>query len=311
MNQWPEPLNYTFNKDRHKLDLKKIKKIEVFFKKKYFSKYKYAVLYPSGRASINAILNFFKFDRSKVVNIPKWMAYCLYQSIGTITNISINFKKADCFLIVHKWGFTTKYKKKNKLIIEDSADSIPNDDFLNYNIKSDFEIISLPKIIGSYSGGIVLSNNFNFFTHAKKIQSQNLRLGKIQSQKKYDFYFNKENNDWTHHESSNTSFDNNVLTNIENCLKNFEINRKIIKERQSILKEKFKKLQFDKYRLGPCAIFKKKDYKRFHKILELKHFNFKKFFLNEKYEKCFIFPIHFGISNKIFFQILKRLIKLK
>ena len=43
---------------------KEIQRIENFFVKKYSSKY--ALLMPSGRAAINLILNYFKFNRSNV-----------------------------------------------------------------------------------------------------------------------------------------------------------------------------------------------------------------------------------------------------
>ena len=58
---------------------------------------------PSARASITLYLRFNKIRRSEIVSIPKWSSSCLYTSIGSFSNISINDPKADVILINHKW----------------------------------------------------------------------------------------------------------------------------------------------------------------------------------------------------------------
>ena len=311
MDQWPKPKKFKFNSKKLVFNKSKLKKIENFFKKKY--KYKYAILMPSGRAGINIILSFLKFDRSKIVNVPKWSSHCLFDSIGAITNVSIKYSRADCVLVVHKWGYSSKYKrKKGQIVIEDSADSLPNKNFKSVENKNDYEIISLPKIIGSYCGGIILSNNKNFFNFCKEKQINNLEFGRRQSKKKFNYEFvTKTNNEWFYNEAFNYSFDGNVVDHINNCLVNFEKNKKIIKTRQNILNRIFKNLSFDKKRIGPCVVFKKKFFEGAKNILQNKHFDFNKKTLNEKFEDCFIFPIHFGINNKDFFKKLYELIKLK
>ena len=64
-----------------------------------------------------------------------------------------------------------------------------NDLFEN---KGDFEIISLPKIIGSVSGGIVITKDKNFYEYAKKEQIKNKELGQYQSRCKFE-EINKKN----------------------------------------------------------------------------------------------------------------------
>ena len=84
------------------------------------------------------------------------------------------------------------FQEKNIKIIEDSVDSIilhKNDLFTN---KGDFEIVSLPKIIGSISGGIIITKNKSFYEFAKKEQDQNRKLGQYQSRRKFDD-INKKN----------------------------------------------------------------------------------------------------------------------
>ena len=283
--------------------------ILLLFCRKYNSRY--ASLSPSSRASISTLLDYLKFDRSKIVNIPKWSSHCLFETIGSKTNISVNNLKADLSLIIHKWGITKKNSVKNKITIEDSVDSLPVDNnfkpFINNGI---IEIISLPKIIGSYSGGIVLTNNKSLHEYYKEKQTQNLDLGYIQSKKKYKFIFNfKENKftGWPYDECFNTSFDSNVVDNIDCCLEFFYDNIKIILQRRKIIKELYPKSILDYTRLGPCSIFRKKDYKNFSNILNKKHFNYAKRLNN--FEEVFILPIHFGINDNIFFKFIKKLNK--
>ena len=312
IEQWPKVKKFKFNKKQKMFSIHKVKKIEKFFANKY--NYKYASLCPSGRAAINLILRYLKFDRSKVVSIPKWSSHCLFQGIGAVTNVSIRDKSADCVLIVHKWGKTNKFKKNNSKIfkIEDSADSLPGENFIPLENNSDFEIISLPKIIASLSGGVVISNNKNFFNYCKKKQKEEFKLGSYQVKKKFNYIFKERtSNEWFYNESFNTSFDDNAVKNIEDCIFNFEINKKIIQERQLKVKQYFKTLKFDKKRIGPCIIFKKKLFKEFSKILETKHFDFKQNVTREKYEECLIFPIHFGIKESVFKNKLDKLLKLK
>ena len=112
MFQWPEPAHCNFPKNnavyyKYKKNLKKasdfkINKIENFFSKKYNSKY--AVLFPSGRSAINQVLLFNGYNRSKIVNVPLWTSSCLLHALTAITNVSVKNNKANCIIVVHKWG---------------------------------------------------------------------------------------------------------------------------------------------------------------------------------------------------------------
>ena len=116
MFQWPEPASCIFDKSnpsyyfykKNKINPPplKIKKIESFFKQKYKSKF--ALLFPSGRAAINSILNYHQINRSKITNVPLWTSSCLLHALTSITNVSVKNKNAHCKIIVHKWGNTFK-----------------------------------------------------------------------------------------------------------------------------------------------------------------------------------------------------------
>ncbi len=322
MFQWPEPAQCKFHKNnpvyyKYKKNLKKpsylkIKKIENFFSKKYNSKY--AVLFPSGRSAINQILLFNGFNRSKIVNVPLWTSSCLLHALTAITNVTVKNKKADCLIAVHKWGVTYKIKKNksnfvNSLIIDDSADCFPKKSFKPFENNSNYEMISLPKLIGSFCGGIILTKNKSFYSFAKKLQTKNINLAKKQSLRKYISAFkNKANVDWRLYESLNTSVDYNSVENIFKCLSNYSLNFNTIKRRENLIKKYYKNISIDKKRSGPCIIFEEEKYKEFKSILESKHYDVNKKVFKEKYKKCFILPIHFGIPEEKFKIYLKKML---
>ena len=311
MNQWPSAIKYRFNKRLNNFSEEKLYTIEKFLSKKFKSKY--AFLCPSSRSSINLILNYLKFDRSKIVNIPKWSSHSLYATIGAITNVSVQNFKSNCILVVHKWGNTYRCinKRSNSITIEDSADCLPNEKFLPFENNSKYEIISLPKIIGTYSGGIVLTNDKKFYNFGKNRQRKNKKLGIIQSQKKYNYRFDKPNsfNSWFHDEAYNTSFDGNVVENIYECLDYFDYNSDLIKKRQKVIRYLFPKINFDKKRIGPCSIFPKKRYFFFKNLLNTRFFDFSKNTKRENFEKSLILPIHFGVKDFEFEKKINSMIK--
>lgn len=320
--QWPEPgycqfgienpVYYKYKRNIKNPSVFKIQKIEKFFSEKY--KTKYAILFPSGRAAINVILRHHQYDRSKIVNIPLWTSSCLLHSLTAITNVSVKNRKADCIIVVHKWGNTytlkNNSKTKKQLIIDDSADCFPGKIYKPFENNSHYEILSLPKLIGSFCGGIILTNKTKFYLYCKKQQIKNKILGKAQSERKYKSTFKDQTNfDWRFYESLNTSVDFNSVENIFNCLSNYDLNLNTIIRRQNLIKKYFKNMMIDKKRIGPCLIFDKKKFNKFKSLLESKHYDFTHKALKEKYRECLIFPIHFGISEKNFKKKLNSLIK--
>ena len=80
----------------------------------------------------------------------------------------------------------------------------------------DFEILSMPKIIGSVCGGIVVTKNLNFYDFAKKEQIKNKDLGQYQSRRKFEELNKKTTfHTWLYHESKNTFLEYNALVDIK------------------------------------------------------------------------------------------------
>ena len=165
-----------------------------------------------------------------------------------------------------------------------------------------YELFSLPKIIGSVSGGIVITKNLKYYKFAKKEQHQNKSLGQYQSKLKFDEVNKKKSfHNWTYHESTNTFLEYNSLLNIKDNLKNFEKNKKIISERQKYFKKNINK-RFKFERLGPIIPI---DYRliKNHNLMN-KHFLVRRIHKErnkiDMFKEIYLLPVHFKITDKKF-----------
>ena len=266
-------------------------------------------MFPSGRAAIATILRFLKINRSNEVFTDKWSSHCLFNTIGAYTNINTEIHNPDLVICIHKWGEIKKIKIKKKFqIIEDSVDSLVLNKKTLFPNNGEFEIFSLPKIIGSISGGLVITKNKKFIKFCKQEQKKNKKLGIYQAREKFDTLKNKKNfNTWLYYESWNTYTETNSLIDIERCLKNFDKNKNIIIKRINLIKRKLKINYYLNDRLGPVLALpleKFKNIKYLSKKFLIRH-NSKFIEKKAKFEKCILLPLHFKTNEKDFNIYLK------
>lgn len=310
--QWPSSLlNYSKNDNDFSGQSAEqlITKIEDFFSQQYGC---YVCLMPSGRSSISILLRYLNFNRSKTVFIPKWSSYCLYSCIGPYSNISTDFLDPDLILINHKWGYGYKLNQDNaKIIIEDSVDTIHIDGSSLFQNNGIAEIISLPKIIGSFSGGLIVTRDKKLSDYIHSTQQNNLELGFAQSKKKRE-PDSEIKNDWGYHEHMNTSLDITALANIINNMQNLFKNINTITYRRRVILEKFIDVLIDSKRLGPVVVFPKSKYKILgnKKGFMLRQFNYSLQIEDAfSYESSYLLPVHFGILDKHFELLLDAIVE--
>ena len=139
--QWPQCFlkehSFSLN-DSKKSTTKLINFIENFFYDKFKSP---VIVFPSARSCIGAILEFEKLNRNDEVYVSKWVSNCIFSSIGFYSNPTVNFIKPKVVLANNNWGLIQKFKfssKKNTIIIDDSCDSLINDNKDLYTNKSKY-----------------------------------------------------------------------------------------------------------------------------------------------------------------------------
>ena len=311
--QWPSAFTKksVFNLKKSKISNKKIiLEIEKYFSKKFGYQTK---LFPSGRSSIAAILRYLKINRSNEVYTDKWSSHCLFNTLGAYTNVNTSFNRPDLVICTHKWGEVKKIKIKKKFkIIEDSVDSIITNQKGFFPNKGEFEVFSLPKIIGSISGGLIVTKDKKFLKFCSEEQKKNTKLGVYQSHQKFkDFDKKNSLNTWLHYESWNTYLEYNSLENIQQCLKNYDTNKKVINSRINLLNKKLKLNIKKTDRLGPILalpIEKFKNIKVIEKKILLRH-NSNTLSKKINFKKYFLLPLHFKINDKKFNDLFKIIYK--
>lgn len=274
-----------------------------------------ALLLPSARAGISSILEFSSASRDHLIFAPMYTSYCVWDSICRFSNPTIKFNNEVKFAItVNKWGYVSQLMKSSDIVlIEDSVDSLVTEPSAIFPLGGDFEIFSLPKLIASQSGGVVLSKNENYINWIKETRFQDKELILTQSLLKYKKIKGElaKHESPEIHESKNRGLDLYGLENIISALPNFKINQAKIKERLQIMTnlKRFEKPKFNYSRL-PCVFPLNQlffDIKKPELFMQ-RYFDFNQSLNSPDFSRCWVMPLHFGINDFIFDKMLSEII---
>ena len=304
---WPKT-KFNFS-DFYKKKISVIK-IEDFFKNLYQTDY--ILHFSSGRSSIVNILRSLELERECLVSTAMFANSCIFRTVGHVsTPVPSYFKNQfRCSLVYHQWGYPT-YTNLSNLIIEDSVDSIIYDKkglFLN---NGSYEIISLSKIFGFYSGAIIVAKNRTLYEKLKKFREENnftnsnfflVLLGKI----------NKNYNEiWSHSQTLGAT--ESKMMNFFTPKEYFNFNELINdrREKMNIIKPLMPTwVKLDKYRL-PIVIpvnYSEKILEKLKKnniYLPIRHFNKGQVYEEWNKTKVFCIPIHQEININILKKIFE------
>lgn len=116
----------------------------------------YPVLCSSGRAALNIALVESKVSRSDLVGVFPYASHCVLDSISRVATplAGAKSKKSSLRIIYHQWSFVQE-KNLNSNSIEDCVDTLCIPGTLLFPSGGSFEIWSLPKILGTTSGGVL------------------------------------------------------------------------------------------------------------------------------------------------------------
>jgi putative PLP-dependent aminotransferase (TIGR04422 family) len=267
---------------------------------------------PSGRSAISIILRTNGLSRGDSVFAPRFSSNCVWDAISHTADPCNHFHpEVDAAIAVHKWGQVHKFSEDNDfLIIEDSVDSlfISNDTLFPNGGR--YEVVSLPKIIGSYTGGLILVRDSNDASKLSNLQADNAELGRYQSRLRFQSKRDSSSKfcKWRHLEHQNTYLDLNAVVNIKKCLDNYVVNRDIIQDRLIEITKRTQ-IKYDPTRLPPLVAFSEYENNDNNvNILLSRHVNRSKLLDKPMFQVASLLPIHFGISDKDFENALNNLI---
>lgn len=112
----------------------------------------------SARSCLNLLLDYLGCSRNSLVKVPAYASHCILESISR-TATPVHYASNECVdlsLVYHQWGIPQNFAPQNSsAIIEDSCDSVYERIDSLMLLKSNYEIWSLPKILGCSSGGVI------------------------------------------------------------------------------------------------------------------------------------------------------------
>lgn len=156
--------------------------IEQSVQRSLYPSYK-IVLFPSCRSAIYSICELMELKRSDFVGISEYSSHCVIDAIGRLAMPEcVLSSKLQCILVNHQWGYRKQLSRVfNGRVIEDSCDSLITDERQLLKNNSNYEVFSLPKILGTSFGGVVVCRNHEFASRLKGIRdSRDINIGKIQ-----------------------------------------------------------------------------------------------------------------------------------
>jgi len=273
------------------------------------------ILTPSARSAISLALSCLNMSRRHTVYSSKFSSYCVWSTVTRYANPSYIINEAlDAVLAVHQYGYTHclpdgKFKIP---IIEDSCDSIILDNRAMFPNGGEVEIFSLPKIMGSYGGGVMAFKDLELYSACKERTELNSHLTDSQDEKKLSIscenFTPSEYACWEANEWLNFNPSYNLLKHLESNLAALKTNQRVILERVACIREEFGNL-FDgleglNLRLPP--------------LLRLKATNPGFSFLERNvscsrvlgaadFEERSLMPIHFGVTDAQFDEFMRYL----
>jgi hypothetical protein len=239
----------------------------------------------------------------------------MYQSLGTVLNVSTDYSNPDFVVIDHKWGYENLDPRQiqQKIVLEDSCDSYISTSSALFPNGGQVEIVSLSKVLGTLSGAIIIFKDGSLkYQYVDNIKVKNKFRGCIQFVRKchrimfYKFIKAPLQNE----------YHNNYITNIElsmiRCVLDLYISNFIQQEaRIERVNEILQLKNSKKKRLGPGIVLKinselsNSPEESFPNGMILRHFDISNSNgSNGHFEKCLYVPTHFKIPDNLFNQYL-------
>jgi putative PLP-dependent aminotransferase (TIGR04422 family) len=119
------------------------------------------VFMSSARAGICLTLSHLNLSRSDVVALFPYASHCVIEAVGRVAAPAPAKYQNEVAarLVYHQWGYVQQ-QKANQNTIEDAVDSLCRPGASLFPAGGNYEIWSLPKILGTLFGGVVWCRNY-------------------------------------------------------------------------------------------------------------------------------------------------------
>jgi len=133
-----------------------------------------AVLFSSARAGMTAALIQLGLKRPDLVWTPGFSSHCVLEAIAHVATPSpFAVDVLSAALIYHQWGFVGQPDfSKGTLVIEDAVDHLLCPGYSPFAAGGKFLLWSLPKVLGTSSGGVVFCRDSQDADDLRRIRQQ-------------------------------------------------------------------------------------------------------------------------------------------
>jgi putative PLP-dependent aminotransferase (TIGR04422 family) len=194
------------------------------------------VLFSSVRSGMNSILLHEEAKRSDLIFVPPYSPHCVFDSITRISTPTTDVnQKVKISFEYYPYGFNFCSNQSAEIIVKDRADSFLTSNYNFFEGKSKFEMVSLVKILGTSSGGVI------FCSSDKDAQSLiNIRNSRNNKISNINVFFKRTPSlapYWQGTESISGSVSRFDTQNIWNLLKQYPAIEKIRKDNFELFKD--------------------------------------------------------------------------
>lgn len=165
----------------------------------------YPVLCSSGRAAIGLALEFLDLKRNDFLGVFPFASHCVLDAVSRYTTplTGRSSKNTKNRIVYHQWGYVQEYNLPANTI-EDCVDTLCVPGAKLFPAGGIFEIWSLPKILGTSSGGVLWCRDKEVANQIRAIRDSRKYSGIIQWYLKlFSYKFPSLLSYWTGVEASN------------------------------------------------------------------------------------------------------------
>ncbi|MFA4795182.1 putative PLP-dependent aminotransferase [Leptospira kirschneri] len=184
----------------------------------------YPVLCSSGRAAIGLALEFLDLKRNDFLGVFPFASHCVLDAVSRYTTplTGRSSKNTKNRIVYHQWGYVQEYNLPPNTI-EDCVDTLCIPGAKLFPAGGMFEIWSLPKILGTSSGGVLWCREEKVASQIKAIRDGRKYSGAIQWYLKlFSYKFPSLLSYWTGVEASNGKLSFLQTGEIHNSLNNWQ-----------------------------------------------------------------------------------------
>ncbi|OOV47019.1 hypothetical protein B1J93_02220 [Leptospira kirschneri serovar Pomona] len=184
----------------------------------------YPVLCSSGRAAIGLALEFLDLKRNDFLGVFPFASHCVLDAVSRYTTplTGRSSKNTKNRIVYHQWGYVQEYNLPPNTI-EDCVDTLCIPGAKLFPAGGMFEIWSLPKILGTSSGGVLWCREEKVASQIKAIRDGRKYSGAIQWYLKlFSYKFPSLLSYWTGVEASNGKLSFLQTGEIYNSLNNWQ-----------------------------------------------------------------------------------------